>query len=71
MYMIVPKNNCVAKLYSWSRKHKNKPQIKNECFIRLLVEFRNYKDNQTVMMIKSYAELGKKIIEEKRILFSQ
>ena len=67
----VPKNNCVATLYNWSGKHKNKPQIKNECIIRLLVECRYYKDIQTVMVIKSYEELRKNCMEEKSILFSQ
>ena len=66
----VPKNN-IATLYSWSKKHKNKPQIKNECIIRLLVECRYYKDNQTVMVIKPYEELRKYFIEKKRILLSQ
>ena len=64
----VPKNN-IATLYSWSRKHKNKPQIKNECIIRLSVECRYYKDK--VMVIKPYEELRKYFIEEKRILLSQ
>ena len=66
----VPKNN-IATWYSWSRKHKNKPQIKNDCIIRLLVECRYYKDNQTVMVIKPYEELRKYFIEEKRILSSK
>ena len=65
----VPKN-VIATLYSWSRKHKNKPQIRNERIIRLLVECRYYK-NQTVMVIKPYEELRKYFIEEKRILLSQ
>ena len=66
----VPKNN-ITTLYNWNRKHKNEPQIRNECIIRLLVECRYYKDDQTVMVIKPYEELRKYFIEEKRILLSQ